>query len=84
MLLETKLIISYLLICLTYSACRLHYLLAVDKDSELRKELGQLVDYAGDEGIIKIFIMLQVLFSPVLAPMSVARHTYRFLTKKSD
>ena len=84
MLFETKLIISYIAVCLTYTICRLHYLLAVKQDSELKQELGKLVDYAGDEGIIKCFIALQVLFCPVLAPMSVLKHTFNFFIKKNN
>lgn len=84
MLVETKILISYIVLCLFYTLCRMHYLMCVKKDSELNKELGKLIDYAGDEGIVKVFVIIQILCCPIIAPMSIINNTFKFITKKSN
>ena len=81
---ETKLIISYIVICATYTICRLHYLLIVETDSELNKMLEELVDYAGDKSIIGLYIILQLACCPILAPLSVLKHIKNFIVKSKN
>ena len=76
---EMKIIISYIAICLTYSVCRLHYLLTVKEDAEFNDMLGELIDLSGNKDIIKIIILLQLLLSPILAPFSMVRQLIKLL-----
>lgn len=81
-MLETKIIISYLVICITYSLCRLHYLLSVKDDEEFNSMLNQLIDLAGNRDIVKVLVLLQLVLSPITAPFSMIKQIYRLLFPK--
>ena len=55
-MLETKIIISYIVICVAYSLCRLHYLITVKSDEEFNSMLSQLIDLAGSRDIVKVLV----------------------------
>jgi len=78
---ETKILISYLVICVTYSLCRLHYLLTQKTDEEFNSMLDELKDMAGDDNVIKQLVVLQILFSPLTTPFSMLKQIYRLLKK---
>lgn len=82
-MLETKIIISYIVVCVAYSLCRLHYLMSVKNDEEFNSMLSQLIDLAGSRDIVKVLVILQVVLSPLTAPFSMIKQIYRlFFTKK--
>ena len=76
---ETKIIISYVVICVTYSLCRLHYLLNFKTDEEFNSMLEELKDLSGDENIVKFLTVTQVLFAPITAPFSILKLIYKFI-----
>ena len=76
MMLETKILISYIAICLTYSLCRLHYLLTQKEDEEFNDLLNQLTDLAGDKDVIKTLVV-----SPIIAPLSIMKQIFKLVTK---
>ena len=76
-MLEIKIIISYIVICVTYSICRLHYLLTQKTNEEFNTMLQELVDLSGDEGIIKTLVIFQIIFSPITAPFSFIKLIYK-------
>ena len=80
-MLETKIIISYLVICVTYSLCRIHYLLTQKTDEEFNSMLKELVDLSGSDGVIKQLVVLQILFSPLTTPFSMLKQIYRLFKK---
>ncbi len=80
-MLETKIIISYIVICITYSLCRLHYLLTFKSDEEFNSMLEQLTDLSGDENLIKFLVITQILFAPITAPFSMLKQIYRLIKK---
>lgn len=80
-MLETKILISYLVICVTYSLCRLHYLLTQKTDEEFNSMLKELVDMAGDDNIVKQLVVLQIIFSPLTAPFSILKQIFRLVKK---
>ena len=81
MMLETKILISYIAICLTYSLCRLHYLLTQKEDEEFNDLLNQLTDLAGDKDVIKTLVVFQIIFSPIIAPLSIMKQIFKLVTK---
>ena len=83
-MLETKIIISYIVVCITYSLCRLHYLMTVKSDEEFNSMLGQLIDLAGSKDIVIILILLQILLSPITAPFSMIKQIFKLLFPKKD
>ena len=78
---ETKILISYFIICITYSLCRLHYLLTQKTDEEFNSMLKELVDLSGNEGVVKQLVILQIIFSPFTTPFSIMKQIYRLLKK---
>lgn len=80
-MLETKILISYFVICITYSLCRLHYLLTQKTDEEFNSMLQELVNLSGDENVIKQLVVLQVIFSPITAPFSILKQIYKLVKK---
>jgi len=80
-MLETKLIISYIAICITYSICRLHYLLTVKEDEEFNSMLQELINLSGNEDVIKTLIILQLILSPITAPFSILKQFYILIKK---
>ena len=78
---DIRIVISYVVVCLFYSLCRMHYLLVVKKDDEINQMLGELIDYSGDKNIVKVFVVFQILLCPILDPLGVIKHLYRFFTK---
>jgi hypothetical protein len=81
-MLETKILISYIAICLTYSICRLHYLLTTKSDEEFNSMLDELVDLSGSKDIIKTLIVLQIVLSPITTPFSMLKQIYKLTVKK--
>ena len=80
-MLETKILISYIVICLTYSLCRLHYLLTQKTDEEFNSMLQELIDISDNENVVKILVIFQIIFSPVTAPFSILKQLYKLITK---
>ena len=80
-MLETKILISYIAICITYSICRLHYLLTLKEDEEFNSMLKELIELSGDEGVIKLLIVLQLVLSPVTTPFSILKQIYKLFKK---
>ena len=80
-MLETKILISYILICATYSICRLHYLLTMKEDEEFNSMLGELTDLSGDGDVIKFLVVLQIVLSPLTAPFSMSKQIYKLFIK---
>ena len=78
---ETKILISYLVVCITYSLCRLHYLLTQKTDEEFNSMLSELFDLAGSDNVIKQLVILQILFAPLTAPFSILKQCFRLLKK---
>ena len=74
---EIKILISYLVICVTYSMCRLHYLLTQKTDEEFNSMLDELKSIAGDDNIIQKLVLLQIIFAPLTAPFSMLKHIYK-------
>ena len=73
----TKILISYLVVCLTYSMCRLHYLLTQKTDEEFNSMLDELKSIAGDDNIIQKLVLLQIIFAPLTAPFSMLKQIYK-------
>lgn len=80
-MLETKILISYIAICITYSLCRLHYLLTVKEDEEFNSMLEELISLSGSDDVIKPLIILQILLSPITAPFSILKQIYKLIKK---
>ncbi len=83
-MLETKIIISYIVVCVAYSLCRLHYLMTVKSDEEFNSMLNQLIDLAGSRDIVKVLILLQLVLSPITAPFSMLKQLFKLLFPKND
>ena len=83
-MLETKIIISYIVVCVAYSLCRLHYLMSVKSDEEFNSMLNQLVDLAGSRDIVKVLVVLQLVLSPLTAPFSMIKQIYRLFFPQKD
>lgn len=81
MFIGTKILISYLVICVTYSLCRLHYLLTQKTDEEFNSMLKELADMSGSDNVITQLVILQIIFSPLTTPFSVLKQIYRLLKK---
>ena len=82
-MLEMKLLISYIAICLTYSLCRLHYLLRFKGDEEFNSMLEELINLSGDKNVITTLVVLQIIFSPLTAPFSMLKLLYKLTVKKN-
>ena len=78
---EIKVLISYLVVCITYSLCRLHYLLTIRSDEEFNDMLQQLKEMSGDDDVVKTLVVLQVIFSPILAPFSILKQLFKLIKK---
>ena len=78
-MLETKILISYITICVTYSLCRLDYLITQKTDEEFNSMLQELIDLSGNEGVVKQLIILQIIFSPITAPFSMLKQIYKLI-----
>ena len=78
---ELKILISYIAICLTYSLCRLHFLLTIKSDEEFNSMLAQLIDLAGSEDIIKSLVVLQILLSPITTPFSILKQINKLIKR---
>lgn len=78
---EIKILISYLVICITYSLCRLHYLLTQKGDEEFNSMLNELKSLAGNDDIVKQLVVMQILFAPLTAPFSMLKQIYRQFKK---
>ena len=78
---EVKIIISYIAICITYSLCRLHFLLTQKTDEEFNSMLQELKDMSQSDGVITQLVLLQILFAPVTAPFSILKLIYKTIKK---
>ncbi len=78
---ETKVIISYVIVCVTYSLCRLHYLLTQKTDEEFNDMLQELKDMSGNENVVRTLVILQILLSPVIAPFSILKQVYKLIKR---
>lgn len=78
---EIKILISYIAICITYSLCRLHYLLTQKTDEEFNSMLSELKNLAGNDSIIGNLVILQILFAPFTAPFSILKLIYKNVKK---
>ena len=80
-MLEMKILISYLIICIVYSMCRLHYLLTMKEDEEFNSMLEELINLSESKNIIKSLVLLQIILSPITAPFSILRQLCKLLLK---
>ena len=80
-MLETKILISYIAICLTYSVCRLHYLLTQKEDEEFNSMLKELIELSGDENVVKLLVLLQLLLCPITTPFSILKQIFKLIKK---
>lgn len=80
-MLETKILISYMVVCVTYSLCRLHYLLTQKTDEEFNDMLQELINLSGNENVVRLLIILQILFAPIIAPFSMIKQAYKLIKK---
>ena len=78
---EVKVLISYLVVCVIYSLCRMHYLLTIKPDEEFNDMLEQLKNLSGDEHVERTLVVLQLIFSPLLAPFSMLKQIYKLIAK---
>ncbi len=78
---EVKVIISYIVICVTYTLCRMHYLLTIKPDEEFNDMLEQLKNLSGDEHVERTLVVLQLIFSPLLAPFSMLKQIFKLIAK---
>lgn len=82
-MMEIKIIISYIAICLTYSLCRLHYLLTIKEDDGFNNMLDSLIELSGDRNtVIKELIFLQIILSPITAPFSFLKQIFKIIFQK--
>lgn len=80
-MLETKILISYLIICIVYSMCRLHYLLTMKEDEEFNSMLEDLINLSESKNIIKSLVLLQIMLSPITTPFSIMKQLFKLLLK---
>ena len=80
-MLETKILISYMVVCVTYSLCRLHYLLTQKTDEEFNDMLQELINMSGNENVVRLLVILQILFAPIIAPFSMIKQIYKLIKK---
>ena len=80
-MLETKILISYIVVCVTYSLCRLHYLLTQKTDEEFNDMLQELINLSGNENVVRLLVILQILFAPIIAPFSMIKQIYKLIKK---
>ena len=83
-MLETKIIISYIVICITYSLCRLHYLLTQKTDEEFNSMLQELINLSGNDNVTTFLVILQIIFAPLTAPFSIMKQIYKLAVKFMD
>jgi len=78
---EIKILISYLAVTITYSMCRLHYLLTQKTDEEFNSMFAELKDIAGDNNVVLNLVFLQILLAPLTAPFSILKLVYKKIRK---
>ena len=78
---EIKILISYMAVAVTYSMCRLHYLLTQKTDEEFNSMLAELKDIADDDNVIRNLVLMQILFAPLTAPFSILKLIYKQIRK---
>ena len=76
-----KILISYIVVCVTYSLCRLHYLLTQKTDEEFNSMLSELENLADGGNVIFNLVLLQILFAPLTAPFSILKLIYKQVKK---
>ena len=81
MLLETKIFVSYMAVCITYSICRLHYLLTIKSDEEFNSMLEELISLAGSKDVVRTLVILQIILAPLIAPFSMLKLIYKLIKK---
>lgn len=50
-------------------------------DEEFNSMLQELVDLSGNENVIKLLVVLQIVFSPITAPFSILKLIYKTVKK---
>ena len=81
-MMETKIFLSYLAICLYYTVCRLHYLIVLQEDNEYNEMLEEICRYIDKKRAIALIIALQLFLSPILAPFGIIKNTFKYLIKQ--
>jgi hypothetical protein len=76
-----KILISYIVVCVTYSLCRLHFLLTQKTDEEFNSMLSELKNLADGGNVIFNLVLLQILFAPLTAPFSIMKLVYKQVKK---
>ena len=76
-----KILISYIVVCVTYSLCRLHFLLTQKTDEEFNSMLSELKNLADGGNVIFNLVLLQILFAPLTAPFSIMKLVYKKVKK---
>lgn len=76
-----KILISYTVVCITYSLCRLHFLLTQKTDEEFNSMLSELKNLADGGNVIFNLVLLQILFAPLTAPFSIMKLIYKQVKK---
>jgi len=59
----------------------MHYLLTIKSDKEFNDMLEQLKNLSGDEHVERTLVILQLIFSPILAPFSMLKLIFKLLSK---
>ncbi len=76
-----KILISYIVVCVTYSLCRLHFLLTQKTDEEFNSMLSELKNLADGGNVIFNLVLLQIFFAPLTAPFSIMKLVYKQVKK---
>lgn len=80
-MLETKIFLSYLAICLYYTICRLHYLIALKEDDEYNEMMNEICNYIDRKKAVVLIVCLQLFLSPILAPLGMIKNSCKFIYK---
>lgn len=79
---ETKIFLSYILICLYYTLCRLHYLIVLKADEDFNEVRDELIALTGNKNIMKVLVVFNILFCPITAPLSMAKRFFKLILPK--
>ena len=81
-MLETKIFLSYILICLYYTLCRLHYLIVLKADEDFNEVRDELIALTGNKNIMKVLVVFNILFCPITAPLSMVKRFFKLIFPK--
>lgn len=62
----------------------MHYLMVLKADEEFNEAKEELINFSGNKNIIKTIAIFQILFSPILAPLSMLKRIYRLIFPKKN